>query len=368
MTQHYTNPSSEPRLRDTLRDDLHQAGFVKKIRAEFNEIQDFYVSEEKRILLDSMPWYKKWFILFFWLLKSMLLKLTPARRLLIILASIMIIINGVEITSDNTTVSTNWDILGLAIFVFVLMLELKDRILARSELAAGRTLQRALMPEQFPKFEGWSVALHTEPANEVGGDLVDFIPITSSTAVVVLGDVSGKGLKAAMMMAKLQTIIRVLMFDHTETALPFQKLNKIFKRETVTGMFASLLFTELSSGTNTIRYINAGHLPPLLITHNGITELPKGDCALGIMDEPQYNEQQLTANSGDIFIAFSDGVIEAQNTAKEQFGLERVKKFLLPMYQLPVSEIGRRLMIEVSSFVGNAHPHDDLSFVIIKKI
>jgi phosphoserine phosphatase RsbU/P len=358
---------NEPRLRDTLRNDLGQSDFFHRIHIEFEEIRDFYVTEEKKVLLDSMPQYKKWFILLYWLLRSMLLKLTPSRRLMVIAATIFILSRGFVIQSGNVTVTTNWNILGLVLFVFVLMLELKDRILARSELAAGRTLQKALMPEQFPSFPGWTISLHSEPANEVGGDLVDFILLDKKNAAVVLADVSGKGLKAALMMAKLQAIIRVLMFDHVDNFLPTKKLNTIFKKESVTGMFASLLFLRLDDTSGIIRFVNAGHLPPLILRQSEAEELPKGNIALGIVENPDFDERTTELQTGETCIIFSDGVVEAQNILKEQFGLERLKNFLPTVASLPVSEIGRRLMLEVSIFVGEARPHDDLSFVIIKK-
>ena len=368
MDHNHRHDTSEPRLRDKIRDDLHHTGFFHRIHLDFEDIRDFYVTEEKRSQLDAMPWYKKWFILIFWLLKSMLLKLTPARRLLVIIASVMMLSNDFVIHSENSVVVIDWHIPGLGIFIFLLMLELKDRILARSELAEGRGVQKALMPEEFPQFAGWSVMVHSEPANEVGGDLVDFIPANGTEAAVVLGDVSGKGLKAAIMMAKLQTTIRVLQFDQPDATFPMEKLNKIFRRESVPGMFASLLFGKISSANSTIRYINAGHLPPLLLTAQGVQELPKGDAALGIVDNPEYSEQSISLDPGDTFIAFSDGVVEAQNILKDQFGIERLKKFLSSVSSQPAGEIGRKLMTDVAIFVGEARPHDDLSFVIIKKI
>jgi hypothetical protein len=368
MTNYSQHDPNEPRFRDTLRNDLRQSDFFQRLQIEFEEIRDFYVTEEKKVLLDSMPRYKKWFILSYWLLRSALMKLTPSRRLMVIAASIMIVMKGFVFEIGDTTVTTNWNIFGLMILLFVIMLELKDRILARSELAAGRTLQKALMPEQFPTFSGWSLSLHSEPANEVGGDLVDFILLDDQNAAVVLGDVSGKGLKAALMMAKLQTIIRVLLVDHSDNFLPMKKLNTIFKKESVPGMFASLLFLRLNTSTGTICYANAGHLPPLVLRTPGAEELSKGNIALGIMDNPEFDERTVELQPGETFIAFSDGVVEAQNVLKDQFGLERLKKILPTIASLPVSEIGRRLMAEISVFVGQAHPHDDLSFIILKKL
>jgi hypothetical protein len=152
MTNERHTTTEEPRLRDRLRDDLNETGVLDRLRRDLDDIREFYVTEEKRSRLSAMPWYRRWATLIFWLLKSMLLKLTPARRLLVIAGSVLILTDGVVINTGSTTVSTNWDSIGWVLLIIVLMLELKDRILARSELAEGRGVQRALMPEAFPAF------------------------------------------------------------------------------------------------------------------------------------------------------------------------------------------------------------------------
>ena len=110
----------------------------------------------------------------------------------------------------STQISIHFPTLGIAILLFILMLELKDKLLAREELEAGRAVQRALMPDSGPTIPGWDVSLFTRSANDVGGDLVDYVPLDDQRNGLVLGDVAGKGLPAALLMAKLQSTLRAL--------------------------------------------------------------------------------------------------------------------------------------------------------------
>jgi len=360
---------NEPKLRDTLRNDLNQPDLFQNIRREFDELQEFYISEEKQTEFEAMHWGRRWILVAGWLVRCMLLKLSPLQRLLVIIGSVFVLFDGtMQFGKAHAQTSVNWHILGWLFLIFVLMLELKNRILARSELEAGRSVQRAMMPEPFPKFSGWSIALSSQPAIEVGGDLVDFIRINSTKASIVLGDVSGKGLKAALMMAKLQTTIRVLAFEFAETVFPMSKLNTIFKRDGVTGMFASLLMTDFTVDGDTINYINAGHLPPLVVSANGVEEMQKGEPALGIMTNTEYSQRSVTLQPGDIFFAFSDGLSEARNEYKDLFTTERLKKLLPSLRSHSVDEISREITSAVERFVGNSRVHDDFSFIIIKKM
>jgi sigma-B regulation protein RsbU (phosphoserine phosphatase) len=129
-----------------------------------------------------------------------------------------------------------------------------------------------------------------------------------------------------------------------------------------------MVYVELVPNSGQLRFINAGHLPPILINSDGISELMKGEPALGLMESFKYTERSLNLNSGDIFIAYSDGVTEAQNEREEFFGTERILKFLPKIQNLNAEKIGQEIVEEVDYFIGNAPSSDDLSLIILKRL
>jgi len=358
--------SNDPKIGKVLRDDIHQIRISRDFNQEMRELKQFYISEEKKKRLEQMGMFSRWLHMILWILKSMFLKLTPFRRLLILIGFIFLF-TGSTISLHDDQSSNNNSLIGGVIVLFVLMLELKDKLLAKDELEAGRKLQQALLPEQSPKVEGWSMWLFTRSANEVGGDLVDYIKISEDKIGVVIADVAGKGLKAALLMAKLQATVRALSPDYDSLSKLGSKIHEIFYRDSLPGLFASMIYAEIIPGSGDLKFINAGHLPPLLVKADSITELQKGEPALGLMNKFDYTECLLELKSGEIFFAYSDGLTEAQNEYGEFYGSERVKRFLPQLRNYDADGIGQTVVNDVDRFVGNASRFDDLSLVILKK-
>ncbi len=364
-----SNQNPEPKLRHTLKEDFKSTNLWSSIRRDYGELERFYIDDEKKLRLDQMKWFKRGFYLTWWLFKSLLLKLTPARRILLFIGFFFILGGGsVVFESDHVRTTANWQIVGGILFLFVLMLELKDKLLARDELEAGRKVQHALMPERSPFVPGWSLWLFTRPANEVGGDLVDYMNVSEHRKGVVLADVSGKGLQAALLTAKLQATVRALGEDYESITLLTSKINRIFHRDSLPNMFASLLYIELAPDFGQVKFVNAGHLPPFLLKQDGIREMPKGEQALGLIGSSSYTEQVAELDRGDVFLGYSDGVTEARNELGEFFGLDRLQRMLPSMRNLGVAEIGQAITDEVDRFVGEARANDDISLVIIKRM
>ena len=370
MNNPNTNRDNDPKLGQTLKQDIKSSDLWSSMRRDYRELEKFYIDDEKKLRLNKMNVVKRVFVLSWWLLKSLLLKLTPARRILLLVGFFLIlgwgtvILQGGEVRSSTS----NWQIVGGALLLFVLMLELKDKLLARDELEAGRKVQQALMPNATPSIPGWSVWISTRPANEVGGDLVDSLDLGDNRHGLVLADVSGKGLQAALLTAKLQATIRALGQDYDSTAELVAKINEIFHRDSLPNMFASLLYTEICSDRTSIKFVNAGHLPPLLLRSGDIREMPKGEQALGLIRTSTFAEHTIEVESGDVFFAYSDGLTEARNEKGEFFGSERLLRLLPTWRNLSAEKIGSAIVSEVDWFVGEARANDDLSLVILKKL
>jgi hypothetical protein len=361
-----SNKKTEPGIFNTIRHDVQSGGHFDNIRREYRELRDFYIDTEKKSRLVEMNVVKRWIFFVWWLLKSMFFKLTPTRRLLLLLG---IFLSNAGFTISFDTVLVNDDgFMGGVLILFVLLLELKDKLLAHSELESGRKIQQALAPERSPNVAGWSLWLYTRPANEVGGDLVDFLKIDEERAGLVMADVAGKGLRAALLTAKLQATVRAIASDHTSLSEFCSKINSIFHRDSLPSIFASLLYLEIKPDNGEIRFVNAGHMPPLVVSGQGCRELPRGELALGLSPKTNYTEQSLSLQKGEVLFAYSDGLTEACNEAGEFYGTERLIKLLTQISHFDAQRIGEVVTGQLDRFVGEARANDDLSLLVLKKM
>ena len=361
-----TDQKTESKKKESI--ELNLAEIKKTIHRDFRDAREFYLEDDKKRRLEGMGRIKKWFFTTIWLFKGLFLRLTPVRRILLIISLIFIFMSlSTTIGETNVRVDSNLKIVGGVILLFILMLELKDKLLARDELVAGRSVQEALLPQTTPSIPGWNVWLFSKPANDVGGDLIDFIQLDKNRFGLALGDVSGKGLPAALFMAKLQSTLRALINEVSSINELGAKINEIFHRDTVPKSFASLIYLEFSSDSNELRMLNAGPIPPLIIKNKQIRMTEKGDRALGISRDTAYSTRKLELESDDILVVYSDGVTEAQNEQGEFFGHDRLISILTADGQGNVVLLGEEILKGVEDFVGEAPRHDDLSIMLLKK-
>lgn len=369
MATQNSSKISDPHIAKTIRDDLHNVKIKDDFKGEYKDLKEYFLNDERKDKLKTMVRFKKFFVLPWWLLKSLYFKLTPFRRLLLIVGIILLIIGG-KTGYDSDGNSFTLDLTALLsglIFLFIIALELKDKLHAKTELEEGRAIQKALMPENQPEVSGWDIWLYTKPANDVGGDLLDIINLQNYKYGISIGDVAGKGLSAALLMAKLQSTIRALAPDLKSLSELGKKINEIFCRDSLPQLFASLIYIEIVSGSGELNVLNAGHLPPFLIRGNSITKLEKGSPALGIIPNPDFNEKSFEFAQNDILVAYSDGVTEARNEYGKFFGEENLNKELLNIHELNSRQIGEKLIAAVDSFVGKAKVYDDLTIAILKR-
>ncbi|MCJ7554970.1 MAG: PP2C family protein-serine/threonine phosphatase [Ignavibacteriaceae bacterium] len=360
------NKNPDPKLRHTIREDFRKIDFRKDLHREYSGLSEFYLDSEKRKRLESLPVFKRWLYQAGWLLKSMFLHLTPIRRVLVLVGVFFLFI-GRSITVDHTTISMNESLLGGVLILFVLFLELKDKLMAKHELEAGRKVQQALMPKQNPDFPGWSIWLFSRPANEVGGDLVDYLRIDETKAGLTMADIAGKGLHAALLTSKLQATVRALSTDNITLSELGHKTNKIFHRDSLPNLFASMLYVQIQANSNKIEYINAGHFPPLIINNKEITEFEKGDAALGLIPDTSFTNKTIELGKDELFIAYSDGVFEAVNDRGEFFGIERFYQLVKYYSNQNPDEMGKSIITQLEQFIGNNIAADDISLIIMKR-
>ena len=361
--------TNEPKLRDAFREGFKQENFFQTVKREFSELQEFYLDENRRQRLREMGVLKRTFWTIVWLLKLMFLRLSPIRRLLM-LGGLILMFTWTRLSNaeNDSPFGPNTLLLGTIIILFILMLELKDKLLARDELEAGRKVQIALMPERSPSVPGWDIWLYSRPANDVGGDLIDFFEISENKYGIVLGDVSGKGLEAALFMAKLQATIRAFLTEFSSLAEFAAKINKIFHRDSLPNKFASMVFTELEANTGHVRLIDAGHMPPIVLRKDGMEEIESKTPAFGLMSNAQYMEKQLEFEQGDFLILYSDGISEARSENGEFYGEDRLKEKIKKTKTSSARNLGESIIKDIARFKREARIFDDLSLAIIRRV
>lgn len=236
------------------------------------------------------------------------------------------------------------------------------------ELNFATDIQTNLLPKSNPQIDGFDIAGKSIPAKEVGGDYYDFISIDENKNAICLGDISGKGLPAAMLMANLQATLRGQAIFSSSSGECLTRANKLLYRSTDRQKFATLFYGILDSPKDIFHFSNAGHDPPFFIDSNKqVTRLTKGGTVLGFMEEYQFEEDSIKLNTGDTVIIYSDGITEALNEQDEEFGEERFLAIIKDSILLKAVNIIEAVFDAVKAFVQDVPQSDDITIVVIKK-
>lgn len=241
------------------------------------------------------------------------------------------------------------------------------------QLDLARTVQQRLLPRQSPVFDRFGFAAQCLPAYEVGGDYYDVFSTQQGQVALVLGDVSGKGLPAALLMAHIHGAVRsVATIDEgLHLATTAGNLNKLLSAVTSTERFASLFWAYYSPNERLVRYVNAGHLAPLLVRRcqEGAFEchrLDVGGPVLGVLPHCTYEQGEVTVRDRDVLVLYSDGLAEATNTSDVEFGEERLLAVVEANCHRPVSDIQKSILDAVTHFRGGHELQDDLTLLVAR--
>jgi sigma-B regulation protein RsbU (phosphoserine phosphatase) len=335
------------------------------LRRDLRALYRFYVDEERRAQLAAMGRVRRAFKVVSWIFRSLLAKLTPGRRLALATALIFTVLGRTGL--GDTGMTTDLRLWAAGILVVVLMLELKDKLLARDEIEVARQVQIALLPSGHPQPPGFSLWSSMQPANDVGADLVDYIDLPDGRLGVVLGDVAGKGLGAALLTAKLQATLRALVPGSASLSDLGDRVNAILHRDGIDNRFVTLFYFEVRPGDGRLRYLNAGHNPPLVLRRDRIDTLDPESIPLGMMPEAGCREGAADLAPGDMLIAYSDGLTEARDARDEEFGVERLRAVASTLRGLGAAEAAARIGAAVDAFLKGERPHDDLSLVVLAR-
>jgi sigma-B regulation protein RsbU (phosphoserine phosphatase) len=238
----------------------------------------------------------------------------------------------------------------------------------QEEFRLARSIQNNLLPKTQPDLPGYDIAGGTIPARSVGGDYYDFIPLSDTRVALCLGDVSGKGMPAALLMAHLQAAVRGQTLLKVSPSRCLGHSNTLLYHSTDVDRFATCFYGILDAEEHCLCYANAGHEHPLLFRGGGDREsLDKGGIVLGILEEASYSEADIPVGPGDVLVIYSDGITDAADGGEEEFGLERLQAIIDRNRHVSAQELVRCIIGEVEKYAGDTPQTDDMTLVVIKR-
>ncbi|HXI04567.1 MAG TPA: GAF domain-containing SpoIIE family protein phosphatase, partial [Candidatus Saccharimonadales bacterium] len=236
------------------------------------------------------------------------------------------------------------------------------------EIEQAADIQQRLLPPSTVELQGYDVFGHADACRAVGGDYFDFLKLSGGRFAMVIGDVSGKGMAAALLMASMQAIFRTLADVEASPARLLGSLNRHLVKSANPNKFASFFLGSLDPASGSLLYVNAGHNPPILLRSDGNVErLPAGGVVLGVFEDAPFEEKSVTLNPGDILTMYSDGVTEQVDPKDEEFGEERLIATVKENASLTAQEVHAAVLKALLEFEGEAPQYDDATLVVLKR-
>lgn len=243
---------------------------------------------------------------------------------------------------------------------------LQEKKALEKELALACQIQQQLLPKELPNRDYLEVASVNLPCRNVGGDYYDYMLFGDGRTGFVIGDVSGKGIPAALLMSTLQGIFYSQAFSCGDVAQTVEQVNRYLVKRSMENSFLTAFYGVVAPD-GSLSYVNAGHNPPILARRDGrIERLAEGGLLLGLFEHSQYECAQTQLDDGDLLVLFSDGVTEASNEDGQDFGEQQLVDLVRRLREAPAREILDRMLDEIRSFSNRAQQHDDLTLMAIK--
>ena len=243
----------------------------------------------------------------------------------------------------------------------------RDELANEIELAAE--VQQGILPRSIPQVPGFDFAARMYPAKIVAGDYYGFIEFPAGEIAVVVADVSGKGVSAGLLMPSIEVALRMDAARFSSTSDLLQTFNNVVCQITGGHRFISLFYGKLSTQSHSLEYTNAGHNPPLVIrAGTDPSPLDKGGPVLGVLPNSLYESEKITLRQGDILVLYTDGAVEAENPAGEQYSAERLSRTVGLHLQQNASELIETIYTSVIQFRKTTSLADDLTLVLLKKL
>ncbi|HEV8076244.1 MAG TPA: PP2C family protein-serine/threonine phosphatase [Candidatus Acidoferrum sp.] len=320
--------------------------------------------------VNQLPRWKRPYPVVKQLFWAMMNKLTPARRVLLLVALVLLLLSG---NGNHTGFDIKAEFLSALLFLLLLSLELADKITMKRDLEIAREIQAWLVPSTPPAIPNAEVAFYTRAQNSVAGDYYDaFYPLEDASAggklMLVMADVAGKSVPAALLMATLQASLRTIASEGLPLSELAIRLNHYACAHSLGGQrFTTAVLAEYDPATRRLSYVNAGHNSPVIRRANSSTErLESGSLPLGITPEATFPSSEVTLQTGDTLVLFTDGVVEAFNASGEEFSDNRWLNIIRGLPNLNAQQTLQFLIKSVEDFVGATRQSDDITCLVLR--
>lgn len=247
--------------------------------------------------------------------------------------------------------------------------ELAQRERLNREFEIAREVQERLFPQRLPPVPGLDYCGRCRPARDVGGDYYDFIELPEGKLGVAIGDVSGKGIGAALMMASLEASLRAQVSVVHDLAELMKRVNSLVYEASSANRYATLFYAEYDPQSRRLSYVNAGHNPPVILRKSAeaceVFRLEAGGPVIGLLQE-SFQQDSFPLKPEDVVVLFTDGVSESLNSRDEEWGEDSLIEFAKTCHALPASEAMTRILAAADAFAAGASQHDDMTLVVLR--
>jgi sigma-B regulation protein RsbU (phosphoserine phosphatase) len=373
---------------ETYTRDLSGRDFGRLFTRETPEAYNFFRRGLDEDAFAALPWWKRLPLRFRQVFVAFTLRLPPARRALYIGALVIALIGVVRLFRGVAGVPVPlgtpffqvqlplpvWAdgtfalLISFLLINLLVLLEVAERLSLKGELEVAREIQLAMLPKGTYAYGDVEVSGVTRPANTVGGDFYDVLPLPDGRVIVTLGDVAGKGSPAALLMALLLAVLRTLVDERLEPSELVRRLNVQIARHSPASRFITLFYAVYDPATERLSYVNAGQNPPLLRRGAGRYErLAATGVALGMFEESTYEQAVAKLDPGDVLVLYSDGITEAEDPSGqplEETGLELI---LERHIDASAAELGAHVLAGVEAHAREPRFADDLTILILRR-
>lgn len=371
-------------LVNTYTRDLKAEDLQRLFTRDTREAYEFFARQIDSRELEGLRWHRRLIVHLRLFFTAFTMKLSPARRI-VYAASLIFAMTGffslmrlgmtrtevgaVNVVSPGFSVPDGLTsvVIAFALVNLLVLLEVADRLSLKNDLEIAREIQKAMLPPGRFRAPGADIAGFSRPANTVGGDFYEILPLGDGRLVVAVGDVAGKGSPAALLMALLLAMMRTLTDERLEPADLIGRLNVQVCRQAPGSRFITLFYAVFDTKTGELAYVNAGHTPALLLRNGGETErLHQGGVALGLFDESVYSEGQVLMHAGDLLAIYSDGITEAENPEGRPFDERGLETVLTAERLNNIAAIGSAVSKAVEIHTADTRLADDLTLLLLR--
>jgi serine phosphatase RsbU (regulator of sigma subunit) len=380
--------STSRRLQDWMQTyvrDLKVEDLQRLFTRDTREAYEFFARHIDPREFEGLPWHRRAVVQLRLFFTAFTMKLSPARRV-VYAVSLIFAVSGfftlvrwhlaearlgrVSVGLPGVTLPDGMMalIIAFALVNLLVLLEVADRLSLKNDLEIAREIQKAMLPPGRFRAPGVDVAGLSRPANTVGGDFYEILPLGDGRLVTAVGDVAGKGSPAALLMALLLAMMRTLVDERLEPAALMERLNIQVCRQAPGTRFITLFYSVFDMTTGELTYVNAGHTQPLVLHLDGsVTHLIDGGVALGMFEASTYKTGRLALAPSDLLAIYSDGITEAENREGRPFDEGGLEEILLAERNNNVAAIGAAVVRAVEVYTSDVRFADDLTLLLLRR-